>query len=207
MGFFPLTYLAAGAAVVALVDVGTGARVALGIAWLYLGPPLLARLVLARFGTPTCTDAVAGDRAYRVWWLLTQIQMPFNRIGVLEELLRLVPGLYGTWLRLWGGRVSPFAFFARDVMVTERYLIEVGAGAVIGSYAGLVAHLVSVGGDGVARLTVAPVVVESGAVVGIRAGLGPGCRLAGGETLPVGRLLPPFTTWSGGRKHARSRPA
>jgi hypothetical protein len=32
--------------------------------------------------------------AYRVWWVLTQWQILFNRLPWLEELLRLVPGLY-----------------------------------------------------------------------------------------------------------------
>ncbi len=126
--------------------------------------------------------------------------MPFNRLGFLEELLRLIPGAYALWLNLWGSSVSPFAFWSRSVLISERYLVRVGRGAVFGAYSGLAGHLVIRGDGGRMRLTVAPVVVDAGAILGIRAGLGPGCRLFAGEMLPANRLLPPFTGWRHGRK-------
>jgi hypothetical protein len=195
LGYVPLLFLAGGGLLAWWAQ-----SFALALAWLYLLPPLLCRLVLALFGSPETASATPDQPVYLRWWLLTQLQMPFNRLGVLEELLRLIPGVYALWLNLWGASVSPFAFWSRSVLVSERYLVRVGRGAVFGAYSGLAGHLVTRGEDGRMRLTVAPVVVEPGAVVGIRAGLGPGCRLCAGEVLPANRLLPPFTTWRGGRK-------
>ena len=195
LGYFPLIFLAGGSLLAWWAQ-----SFALALAWLYLLPPLLCRLVLALSGSPETAAAGPDDPAYLRWWLLTQLQMPFNRLGVLEELLRLIPGGYALWLNLWGSSVSPFAFWSRSVLISERYLVRVGRGAVFGAYSGLAGHLVIRGGDGRMRLTVAPVVVEPGAIVGIRAGLGPGCRLFAGEVLPANRLLPPFTGWREGRK-------
>ncbi len=202
LNYFPVVYLAAGAALVWHLGLAVWGSTALALAWLYLIPPVICRLVVAVLGPPLTDGAAPTDTAFRLWWFLTQLQMPFNRIGLLEELLRLVPGLYGLWLNLWGSRVSVFAFWARDVLVSERYLIEVGPGVVLGSYSGLSSHLVDRTPDGNVRLIVAPAVVDAGAIVGIRAGVGPGSRVAAGEVLPAGRLLPPFCVWQSGRKHA-----
>lgn len=168
-------------------------------AWLYLLPPLLGRLVLLR-GVPVCAAAAPTDAAFRRWWLLTQLQMPFNRVAVLEELLRLVPGLYSLWLNLWGARVSLMTFWSRDVLISERYLLTIEPGVTVAGQVGLIAHLVAPDESGELRLQLAPVVIEAGAMLGIRSGLGPGCRVFAGELLPAGRLLPPHTGWRDGRK-------
>lgn len=195
LGYFPLMFLAGGSLLAWWAQ-----SLALALAWLYLLPPLLCRLTLTLNGSPETASATPDDPDYLRWWFLTQLQMPFNRLGILEELLRLIPGVYALWLNLWGSSVSPFAFWSRSVLISERYLVRVGRGAVFGAYSGLAGHLVIRGEDGRMRLTVAPVVVEPGAIVGIRAGLGPGCRLCAGEVLPANRLLPPFTGWRDGRK-------
>ena len=198
--YFPLLYLLGGLFILLRLH-GLTASVIFALGWIYLLPPILCRLVLALFGRPLTRDALPHSRAFRVWWFLTQLQMLFNRIGVLEELLRLVPGLYGSWLTLWGSKVSPFSFWARDILVSERYLLRVEAGVLIASQAGLAGHIVNLDDQGRHRLLVAPIVVERGAILGIRSGLGPGCRVGAGEMLPAGRMLPPFSCWRDGRKH------
>lgn len=195
LGYFPLIFLAGGGLLAWWAQ-----SFALALAWLYLLPPLLCRLLLLLFGVPETTSCTPDHPVYLRWWLLTQLQMPFNRLGLLEEVLRFVPGLYALWLNLWGSSVSPFAFWSRSVLISERYLVQVGHGALFGAYSGLAGHVVNRDGDGQLRLTVARVVVEPGAIVGIRAGLGPGCRVFAGETLPANRILPPFTGWKEGRK-------
>ena len=64
--------------------------------------------------------------------------MVFNRLPWLEEILRLMPGLYALWLFLWGGRVSPLVYWAPGSLVIDRPLVIVERGAVIGAGAGLV---------------------------------------------------------------------
>jgi hypothetical protein len=167
--------------------------------WLYLLPPALGRLVLLT-GSPITDGAGPREPAFKRWWLLTQLQMPFNRIGLLEELLRLVPGLYSLWLNLWGARVSLMTYWTRDVLISERYLLTIEPGVTMASQTGVTAHLVHPDADGELRLLVAPVVIERGAVLGIRSGLGPGCRVFAGELLPAGRMLPPHHGWQDGHK-------
>ena len=198
LNFLPLLLIVIGL-LVALQFSSVASGVAVFLLWLYLLPPLLCRLILLS-GAPVTDGATPDQPAFRRWWLLTQLQMPFNRVGLLEELLRLVPGLYSLWLNLWGAKVSLMTFWTRDVLISDRYLLTVGPGVTMASQTGISAHLVSPGADGRMRLVLAPVVIEDGAVLGIRSGLGPGCRLFAGELLPAGRLLPPHTGWRDGRK-------
>lgn len=199
MTYFPLAFLATGL-ILAAKQSTVFIAVAVFLMWLYLLPPLLCRLAIASWGQPLTDGATPNQRAFKVWWLLTQLQMPFNRIGLLEELLRLVPGVYSLWLNSWGARASLFTFWARDVLISERYLLTIEPNVVVASQTGIAGHLVSRNKDGQLILVVAPVVVERGATIGIRSGLGPGCRLFTGEVLPAGRILPAFTGWKDGRK-------
>lgn len=207
MAYVPLLYLGAGGLTVWLVHSSAAGSVALALIWIYLLPPLLCRLTLWWFGSPQTAAATPDDRAYKLWWFLTQLQMIFNRIGLLEDLLRLLPGVYPVWLNLWGSKVSLLVFWAREVLVADRYLVRIGPGVTFGSYSVISGHLVLHTEDNSLRLVVAPVVIEAGAIIGAGTAIGPGCRVADGEMLPAGRRLPPFSVWQSGRKHTVERTA
>ena len=76
----------------------------LAIAGLYLFPPLLCRLILLLYPLNGGTYP-SGSREFVSWWATAQTQMIFCRLPMLEELLRLVPGLYSMWLRLWWAKI------------------------------------------------------------------------------------------------------
>lgn len=84
--------------------------------------------------------------------------------------------------------------------MTDRYLLEIARGVVLGTRCSLGSHIVTLDERGDYLLTVAPIVLETGCIVGALAGIGPGCRVRAGESVPAGRLLPPFSEWRGGRK-------
>ena len=197
--WFPLAYILLGAWITSLMS-GWPLALGMALAWLYILPPLLCQLSLKLLGRPISENAAPGSRAFRHWWFLTQLQMIFNRISLLEDLLRLIPGAYGIWLSLWGSRVSPLAYWAKDVLITERYLLDIGPGVVLASYSALSAHLLTQDEQGRQRLIVAPIKIDAGAMIGIRAGIGPGCHIYANETLPAARMLPPFSGWREGRK-------
>lgn len=196
----PVAVLATGVAAAASVSTTTAGAVGFFVAWLYLLPPLACRVMFAMFGRPE-GELTQDLSSYRVWWTATQLQLIFNRIGWLEELLRLVPGLYALWIYLWGGRLSPQTFVGPGVTITDRYMIDVGPGCVLGAGCALAGHMVMYNSAGRWVVTVAAPVVERQAIVGGNAGLGPGARLRAGEMLPSGRRVAPFATWprSGGK--------
>lgn len=175
------------------------AALAATLAGLLLALPLLARVVLLTGGRPGGEGPLFGAVGRR-WYLLQLLQVPFLRLPWIEDLLRLVPGLYQAWLCLWGGRVSLLSVWGPGVMVSDRWALEVGPGAIIGAGAIISGHLITADGAGGHRLLVAPVRIGAGAVVGGRAGLAPGSLVAAGESFPALLPLPPFTTWRDGRR-------
>lgn len=199
LNYLPLAYIVAGVAATWSVS-GAAARWGMALAWLYLVPPLVCRVTLMLFGRPNARGVRQNAREYRVWWFLTQLQVVLNRLPWLDELLRLVPGLYATWLNLWGARVSLFAYWGPGSRILDRYLVHVERGAVIGSWVAISGHLSTIAEDGGYVLDIAPVTVGEGAIVGAMVGLAPGCRVAPYELVPAGRLLQPFTLWARGHK-------
>jgi hypothetical protein len=169
-------------------DAASG-RFAFLLAWIYLAPPAAARLTLTLFGRPQ------DMQAYRVWWFLTQLQTLFNRLPMLEEMLRLVPGLYPAWIKLWGGSVSPFAYVGPGVLITDRYLVTVERGAVLGWMSALAGHMVVRNEAERFVVVVAAPKVEAEAILGGAAGLGPGATLSARHMLPAGRRVAPFEAW------------
>ncbi len=193
----PVCLIGAGAIAAAVATETMPGAILFFAAWLYLAPPLLCRCLLTAFGRPggTLTQDLG---AYRVWWTTMQLQLPFNRIGWLEEILRLVPGLYAGWIWLWGGRLSPFCFVGPGVIITDRYLVNVDRGAVLGMRSALAGHMVTRDTDGRWQVVAAAPEVGAEAIVGGAAGLGPGARLLAGEMLPAGRRVAAFSTWPRG---------
>lgn len=190
----PFLHAASGLAVAFVFAASAAGRLAWLAAWIYLLPPLAGRLAIACFGVPG-GQLTQDMRGYRVWWLLTQLQTIFNRLPWLEEVLRLVPGLYAGWIALWGGRVSPFAYIGPGVIIADRYLVNVGRGAVLGFKSALASHMVVRDDAGRYVVVVAPATVEPEAILGGDAAIGPGATLRAGHMLPAGRKLGPFDEW------------
>ncbi len=193
LNVLPFGLIALGAALALRLADGVGSA-ALFLAWLYLAPAALGGLLTRLRPTPTGTFGLT-DPGYRHWWLMLQLQLPFNRLTVLEEALRLVPGLYPAWIRLWGGHLSAQSFVGPGVMIGDRHLIRVGPRAVLGARAGFAGHIAFRDKAGRWRVTVAPCEVGADAIVGGDAGMGPGAVLADGATLPAARHLGPHKHW------------
>jgi hypothetical protein len=195
----PLHALAVGVLATAPWTLGLGWPALPGaLALLYVGPPLAARVVL-RLGGPPPERAPVGSRPFVRWWALSQLQILFARLPWLEEALRLLPGLYSTWLRLWGARVGRHVFWAPGVTLTDRYLVDVGDRALVGMGTHLASHLV-LPGDGGPTLLLARVTIGADAVVGGHSLLGPGSRVPTGQAAPARTVLPPFWSLVGGRR-------
>ena len=199
----PFVHLASGLVLAFALFASPWSRFGFIAAWVYLVPPLAGRLATACFGVPG-GELTQDMRAYRVWWFLTQLQTVFNRLPMLEELLRLVPGLYSAWISLWGGRISARAYIGPGVVITDRYLVNVAAGAVLGFKSALASHMVIRSDAGRYVVIVAAPTVEEEAIVGGAAGLGPGATLRAGHILPTGRRVGPFDEWPRVRKSGES---
>lgn len=201
MGYVPLLNVAAVAALVALPSAGAWPEWTgwLAPAWLLLVPPLVVRATLAARPLPA-TDVPLGSSDFLVWWWTSQWQAVFNRLPWIEEGVRLVPGAYSAWLRLWGARVGRLVYWTPGLRVLDRPLVDVGHGATFGVGVKLNPHLIRSDAAGRLVLIAATVRVGDGALVGGYSVLTAGSWVGPGEASPGKRDFRPFTGWRDGRR-------
>lgn len=166
--------------------------------WLLLLPPLLCRLLAPRH-LPAGPVAVPSGHFFR-WWATWQLQILFNRLPWVDELLRLVPGLYSLWLRLWGAQIGRLTLWSPGVRVFDRPLLNIGHDVVIGIDARLLGHYGGLDGSGRTVLMLGPVTIGDRTTIGGNAILAPGVTLESDQSTEALFLGAPFTHWRKGQR-------
>jgi hypothetical protein len=168
-------------------------------AWLLVIPPLVVRVILAIRPLPK-TDIAVGSAPFLIWWFASQWQVIFNRLPWIEEIIRLAPGLYSVWLRLWGARIGKFVYWTPGLQILDRPLLDIGDRVVFGAGVKISPHIIMPNRDGQIALLVAPVRIGADALVGAYSILLAGSWIGSGEVSPGKRILAPFAGWVGGRR-------
>lgn len=215
MGLLPLAHVIASVVPCALWLTGRGPAwfVLLSASILYLAPPIAVRLALLRSPLGEGVIEIESSGFLR-WWFTAQAQTLFARMPWLEEALRLVPGLYSAWLRLWGARVGSLVYWSPGVRIFDRSLLNIGDRVAFGAGALIVPHVVApppgssadVKSIGLA-LILGRVVVGSDVVIGAFSRLLPGAVVAPGEATPPFRSIHAFTRWERGARQRQDHDA
>lgn len=203
VNFVPLVHIVAVILIFFFLPAGTLVRALSAIAALYLAPPLLARVARVMVTIPEGRIAV-GTTPFFAWWLMFQLQMVFCRFPALEEVLRLVPGIYSQWLRLWGSRVGRLTFWSPGTLITDRSYLSIGDDVIFGAGVRLNSHVLEKGDQGGFELILATVAVGNHAMVGGYSLLTAGTQISDGESTRAFLVSPPFSVWKDG-KRVRSR--
>jgi hypothetical protein len=207
LGFIPALHAAA---VLAPLAVVAGGQVEWRYAWLapialFLAPPLAVRV--STLGRPISTGRVETDSAgFLHWWFTAQCQVVFTRLPFLEELLRLIPGLYSLWLRMWGAQIGSLVYWSPGVAVLDRPLLHIGNRVIFGIGVRLNGHVLAPDARGTAALYVAPISIGNDVLVGGYSLLLPGCTVADAEVTPPFRSIHAFSRYEGGRRTRASAP-
>jgi acetyltransferase-like isoleucine patch superfamily enzyme len=162
-------------------------------------PALLARIVLLVMPIPEGSIRV-GSRPFFAWWLLFNLQMLFCRLPMLEELIRMVPGLYSAWLRLWGARIGRLTYWGAGLRILDRSFLRIGDDVVFGAAVRLNPHVMSRNECGEMELHLACVTVGSRTVVGGYSLLTAGTEIAADESTRAFLISPPFSHWKNGAR-------
>lgn len=201
LGFIPMLHLALTVSPVVLAVAG---RVSPQTAWLapvflFLVPPLVVRA--ATTWTPLATGLVQpGSAPFLHWWFTAQWQILFARVPALEELMRLIPGLYSMWLRLWGARVGSFVYWSPGVVILDRSLVRIGSRVILGTGARVNPHTLAPAGPRDMKLYLGPITVGDDALIGAFSLLLPGCEVDAGEVTTPFRTIHAFSRFAGGRR-------
>lgn len=148
----------------------------------YLLPVLAFRLLVAVRPIPTGFTAI-DEPKFSPWWAAHNLQLGYDVFPVFENAIRLVPGLYSAWLRLWGSRIGPGVYWTQSVRVMDRSLVDVDAGAIFGHQIDLIAHAIFPRQKKL-MLYVERIHVGAGTLIGAYSALGPGLDI--GERSLVG---------------------
>lgn len=162
--------------------------------WIYLCPPILARLILI-FSPIKNTRIKVGSREYFSWWSVFCLQIMYLRFPLLEELIRIVPGLYSNWLRLWGAKIGKLTYWAPGTCILDRPFIEIGDFVVFGAGVRINPHVID---D--KELILASVKIENNVTVGGYSLLTAGATIKKNQSTKALLQMSPFSIWENNKK-------
>ncbi|MEH2056635.1 MAG: DapH/DapD/GlmU-related protein [Nostoc sp.] len=129
-------------------------------------------------------------KEYSPWWGSHQIQVIYIAIPALEAVLRLIPGVFSCWLRLWGAKVGRDVYWTPSLEIADRSLLEIGDRVVIGHRVGIYSHIIKPRKQNL-MLYVKKVKIGSNVFVGAGSNLAAGVVIGDGSYLPaVSNLYP-----------------
>ena len=203
LNYWPLLHLASILLILCIPWAMFRWRLPAGLVLLYLLPPLLARVV--RGVAPLREGRIAvGTPEFFTWWALLNLQIVFCRLPALEELLRMVPGLYSVWLRLWGASVGRLTYWAAGVQILDRSFVRIGHEVIFGTAVRINPHVLARNDHGELELILATVTVGDRAVVGGYSLLTAGTEIAEDECTRAFLISPPYGKWKGGTRISRT---
>lgn len=173
------------------------------LALVYLLPPLLCRITM--FLLPIGRHTIPlGSRDFFVWWFTLNMQMLFCRFPFLEELLRVVPGCYSLWLRLWGARIGKLTYWAAGLRILDRPFLHIGDHVTFGAGVRINPHVMLLDAQGQMVLVLAPVTIGDRVSVGGYSLLVAGSEIAADQCTRACLMLPPFNRLVAGHREKPS---
>lgn len=127
---------------------------------------------------------------YSPWWGSHQIQNVYIAFPILETALRLIPGAFSLWLRLWGAKVGKGVYWTPKIEIADRGLLEIGDCVVFGYGCGILSHAIKPKKQDL-LLYVKKVKIGNHAFIGAGSYLGPGVRIEDKQFVPVDSRIYP----------------
>jgi len=176
--------------------------------WPWLAPlalyfaPLVPGRILREMLRSRPAGIALGSSGFLQWWACFQCQVLFLRFPVLEEILRLVPGLYSLWLRAWGSNIGSVTYWAPGTIILDRGFLDIGDRVVFGAGVRINPHVMENSPGPV--LLLAPVTIGDDAVIGGYSLLTAGTEIASGEATRAFLISPPFSRWENGKRNRKN---
>ncbi len=128
--------------------------------------------------------------SYSPWWGSHQIQVIYIAIPVLEAILRLIPGAFSLWLRLWGAKVGRDVYWTPGLEIADRGLIEIGDRVIMGHRVTISSHIIKPRKQNL-MLYVKKVKIGNDVFVGAGSTLSPGVVIGDSTFLAIATNLYP----------------
>jgi hypothetical protein len=188
--FFPtLVLILIGAAIVYLAYAPSIFSVVAVLLTIYGLPVLVYRLHQWVYPVGEGISYLIG-KEYSPWWGSHQIQVIYITIPVFEAVLRLIPGAFSCWLRLWGAKVGRDVYWTPALEIADRGLLEIGDRVVVGHRIGISSHIIKPRKQNL-MLYVKKVKIGNDVFLGAGSILAPGVVIGDGTFLPMDTNLSP----------------
>jgi hypothetical protein len=156
---------------------------------LYVLPLMAFRAHQLVFPLKQGGSRLAG-KGYSPWYGGHQIQLIYIAFPALETVLRLFPGVFSVWLRLWGSRVGRRVYWTPLVEISDRSLLAIGDDVIFGHRSGAYGHIIKPTGKNL-LLYVKQVQIGHGSFIGAGVALAPGVVVHDGAMVEAGTHLYP----------------
>lgn len=197
--YWALVQVVISVVIVTAIDAPFGFRLLFAVGFFYLFPPFAA-MVIRKLFPLECQRYAYGSKQFMVWWALFSLQVLFLRLPVLEEILRIMPGCYSVWLRLWGAKIGRLTYWAPGTVILDRTFLCIGDDVIFGAGVRINPHVIGQAEGGGRELLLAPVTIGDRVVVGGYSLLTAGTSLQPGQTLRAFTVSPPFSNWEDGKR-------
>ncbi len=146
-------------------------------------PPLVQRVTLRWAPLKQGVNEIDG-RKFSPWLATHHIQAIYDALPFLESLLRVFPGFYSMWLRLWGSRIGYGVEWPVRMDVLDRGLMDVGNRVMFSREVELAAHVRRKTDGGRSRVLVRTVRIGSYAFIGANSRIGAGASVPSNASVP-----------------------
>lgn len=150
---------------------------------IYFLPPLVQRVML-RWSALNHGVNQIGGRTFSPWLATHHIQAIYDALPFLESLLRVFPGFYSMWLRLWGSRIGYGVEWPVRMDVLDRSLMDIGNRVMFSREVELTAHVRRKTEGGRSRVLVRTVRIGSYAFIGANSRIGAGASVPSNASVP-----------------------
>lgn len=124
-------------------------------------------------------------RKFCPWLAAHHIQAFYDALPFLESLLRVIPGFYSMWLRMWGSRIGYGVEWPVRMDVLDRNMMDIGNRVVFAREVELAAHVRRKQDGAGSRVLVRKVRIGGYAFIGAGARLGPGAAVPSNANVPA----------------------
>ncbi len=204
--YFPLLMTAASLAALGIFAAWpSGWTVLLVLFVVYVVPPIFLR-ILFRWTPLKQGITCVGDK-FCPWLAAHHIQAFYDALPYLESLLRVIPGFYSLWLRMWGSRVGYGVEWPVRMDVFDRDLMDIGNRVVFSRDVELYAHVrQKMEGQG-SRVLVRMVRIGGYAFIGAGARIGPGASVPHNANVPALAVVDVNEAYGEAKRHPTTEEA
>ncbi|NJR18272.1 MAG: acyl transferase [Calothrix sp. CSU_2_0] len=142
LSFFPMLIMLMSFTCFLWVCVSPGIFSVMTLILIIYGFPLLINKIHTYFYPIEEGISYLCGKKYSPWWGSHQIQSIYITFPTLERILRMIPGAFTLWLRLWGAKIGQNIYWTAHIEISDRTLLEIGDNVVFGHACGLYSHVI-----------------------------------------------------------------